>query len=97
MKSIFKYPLEITDEQEVMMPKWCTPLSVQMQNGQLVMWALVDTEQPIVRAYVRVYGTGNPLPDEFYANREYNHFVGTFQHGQFVGHVFIAGTFIHQS
>lgn len=63
MKRIFKYPIEITDEQKIDMPQGAQILSAQMQNDKLCLWAAVDdnfTSAPIV---IRVLGTGHPVPD----------------------------------
>ena len=98
MKTIYKYPLQLLDTQEVKLPKWCTPLSAQMQNGEIVMWALVDTAEPLVSAMVTIIGTGDEnIPHSFYVGREHNLFLGTLQDRSFVWHVFIRGSFTHQS
>lgn len=97
MKKIFKYKLNLLDQQEVELPKWSTPLSVQMQNGELQMWVLIDTNEPTITANVTIYATGDTLPDNFYVGREHNLFLGTAQDGRFVWHVFITGYFTHQS
>jgi hypothetical protein len=97
MKTIYKYALQLVDEQEVELPKWCTPLSAQMQNNEIQMWALVDKSQPLVKATVKIFGTGEAIPDNFYVGREHHTYLGTAQHGSFVWHVFITGSFTSQS
>ncbi len=62
-KRIFKYPLEITDKQTIAMPANAELLSVQVQNQQLCLWALVDTMLPERETEIAIYGTGNPIPD----------------------------------
>lgn len=84
MKTIFKYPTEITDEQIVMMPKDAHALSTQIQNGRLCIWALVDTDNELVERRVRVFGTGNPV--DLQGNWQ---FLGTVQERVFVWHIFI--------
>ena len=64
---IYKYTLEITDRQ-VIPTGYLTaiPLSVAEQNGQLMLWALVDSttipkqKDKIYEMVVDVVGTGNP-------------------------------------
>ena len=84
MKTIFKYAVEITDEQVVKMPKGAHALSAQIQNGQLCVWAMVDTESELVDRTVRIFGTGNPVD----LNGMWQ-FLGTVQERIFVWHVFI--------
>lgn len=64
MKRIFKYPLEITDRQVIVLPIGVKPLSVQMQNGQMCLWAEVDTAADSTVRTIFVFGTGNPMPEE---------------------------------
>lgn len=84
MKSIWKYKLEITDEQSIEMPKGSKVLSVGVQDGVPVIWAEVDllsfcTEKRVIL----IFGTGNPIDGTSHT------FVGTFQLLGFVGHVFV--------
>jgi hypothetical protein len=66
---IYKYPLRIADEQAVPMPAGARILSVQDQDGQLCVWALVDadvhadTRTPMPRRTFYIVGTGHPLPE----------------------------------
>jgi hypothetical protein len=88
MITIHKYPLEIIDIQPVIIPKAFSPLSVQIQNGKLCLWALVDNEAKKVTRNVYIVGTGNPAPEQ--ANR--SNYVGTVQSRPFVWHVFMGKT-----
>lgn len=89
MQTIYKYPLDITDEQTVMIPHGSEILSAQIQGAQLCLWALVDSEATVVKHRVRIFGTGNPvtLNDEL-VNCSWK-FVGTVQDRIFVWHVFV--------
>lgn len=86
MKMIFKYPLELTDRQEIEVPIVCQILSVQVQGRVICLWALVETElrsnDPNIeltrKITVRIVGTGKPIPD---ANEIASHFIGTVQGG----------------
>lgn len=84
MRRIFKYPLQITDIQYVMMPKGAEILSVAVQNEIVCLWALVNPELQYVSREIRIVGTGNPAPD---GNVR---FIGTvlMLDGQLVWHVF---------
>lgn len=85
MKIIYKYPIEITDKQTLPMPVGANILTVQVQNGNPFIWAMVDTEVPTEEVAIRVHGTGHPINESL--NLEY---IGTFQsNGKcFVFHVF---------
>lgn len=61
MRVIWKYPLEITDLQCVMMPEHATILSVHEQNGQICLWAEVRAENTPSRRQIEIIGTGNPI------------------------------------
>lgn len=55
---IYKYPLDIVGTQTIPLAKWALILDVQMQGDQVVLWALVDPEAPIVFRHLAIYGTG---------------------------------------
>ena len=42
MKRIYKYQLEVTDEQCVALPKGADLLCVQSQKGKPCLWAIID-------------------------------------------------------
>ena len=87
MKTIYKYPLEITDRQVIEIPAGSEILSAQMQRGQLCLWVLVHTYEAPRHRDVYIFGTGNPIPQGF--DRGYCLFVGTVQQGPLVWHIFI--------
>ena len=63
-KRIFKYPLQITDEQTVEMPLEAIILCVQIQQEEPCLWALVDPTLPsTTRRKIRIIGTGQPIFD----------------------------------
>ena len=84
MKTIWKYPLEIADEQTLQIPDGAQLLTVQSQDGAPCLWALVDPEAETKLCVLQVFGTGNPVQDE-------GVYLGTFQvlQERFVGHVFL--------
>jgi hypothetical protein len=71
MKAIYKYRLDITDEQFVSLPKGATILKYGEQRGDLYFWALVDLSNPseLVKFYIK--GTGLLMDDAFLLNKKY--------------------------
>ena len=63
MREIWKYPLEITGEQEIDVPLPADFLSVGERKGRLVLWALVDPSMKAVPRTVLTRRTGQPLPE----------------------------------
>lgn len=60
MKTIWKYTLDITDRQEISMPKGARILSVSEQRSRIVLYAMVDTEEAEVEPVVLlIRGTGH--------------------------------------
>lgn len=76
MKTIWKWPLAVTDRQFLGVPAGAQALTVQVQGGLLKLWALVDPDQPEVRKEIRIIGTGHAIP------ADPGRYIGTFQmHG----------------
>lgn len=84
MKTIWKYKLVTTDDQDIAMPEYGRPISVGEQNGILVLWAVVEPENETRKLHVHIYGTGNPLP----SNWKDDAFVRSVAISPFVWHVF---------
>lgn len=61
MKTIYKYPLELSDAQIVNLPDEAELLAVREQNQVLCLWALVDTKAKVMPAKIRIFGTGHPF------------------------------------
>ncbi len=85
MKTIWKYSIETTDIQLVVMPKGAQILTVQTQNGLPCLWALVDTNSPNEQRLIRTHGTGHDVFGS--QNLQY---IGTYQleGGALIFHVF---------
>ena len=81
MKKIYKYTLRISDEQEIEIPDDSEILSVQMQSGEPQIWVLVNPENYTMKRRFKIYGTGHDVEDGL-------KFIGTFQSGPFVWHLF---------
>ena len=86
---IWKYPLELTDGQQVMMPAGAEILSVAEQNGRLCLWALVDPAETLrLGRLIEIHGTGNLSINTLRTRK----FIGTCvtSGGALVWHVFEA-------
>ena len=84
MKNIWKYTLPVNDHPVLPMQKGAKVLSVDVQHGDIQVWALVDPEAPKELRGFRVAGTGHPLEEEITSMR----FIGTVQMGDLVWHIF---------
>lgn len=73
-KSIWKFPLETTDIQQIEMPADAEILTIQTQAGQPCIWALVSPDAPKRKVAFEIFGTGHPVPEN--GRRKY---VGTYQ------------------
>jgi len=62
LKKIWKFPLKLTDEQEVNLPAGAEILAMQMQGEVLCMWVLVDEQVEKTKNLktIRIIGTGYP-------------------------------------
>lgn len=73
MRTIHKYPLARQESQLVTLPGSSTMLTVQLQQGNVILWALVDTEKSQVgRVIIRVLTGGDVPPNA-------NKYLGTTQ------------------
>lgn len=89
-RTIWKFPVTVTDKFVVDMPKGAQMLAVQTQGGAPFLWALVDPGAEREQVGFRVFGTGHDAvaavgPGAFY--------VGTFQMqgGGLVFHLYCTG------
>jgi len=88
MKTIWKFELEIKNEQIIEMPKNALILqTAQIQNGRPVIWAVCDDEEKEKsNVIILTLGTGNLINVNIQLRFVY---IGTYQLGSFVGHVFV--------
>lgn len=86
MRKIFKYPLSVSDHQEIQVPAGGEFISVQVQNDVMCLWALVDEDKVQEAREIRVIGTGHPIYDDS-GKLDY---IGTVQtmNGQLIWHIF---------
>lgn len=61
MNTIHKYELLLTDEQTIDTRVGAIILSTIEENGNLVMYAMVDDQADVETVRVAVFGTGNPV------------------------------------
>ncbi len=85
-RTIWKFPLYVTDAQTIPVPQGAKFLAVQVQAGEPCLWAMVNPDAPKVPVEIRIHGTGHALPDD---STHYD-YIGTFQldSGALVFHVF---------
>lgn len=64
MKTIFKYILGTTGNQDIEFPKGAELISAQAIGEDLFIWAKVDPEQHMEKREIRVIGTGHQVYDD---------------------------------
>lgn len=85
MKTIYKYPLEITDRQTISLPTGYEIALIGLDpNGTPCLWAIVDLEHSIASETIYIVGTGLPIPPNVV-----NRHIGSFIQGPFGWHVFL--------
>lgn len=92
MKKVFKYQLDYirtntgavwTAKQIIKLPIDSQILKIDIQNGNLVLWALVDVDTiGTVDIELFIAGTGHDIEEKF------NKYINTFYDGSLVMHVF---------
>jgi hypothetical protein len=86
MKTIWKFPLQVTNDQILQMPHGAEILCVQVQgdNNAPCLWAIVEDTKFTYPRTIHMYGTGHKLASHP------GRFISTFQMdgGRLVFHVF---------
>lgn len=72
MKTIYKYDILIQDSFSIWLPSGAEVLTVQVQAGKPVLWAIVDPAEPLSPHGFEMRGTGHPLG-------EVGEYIATFQ------------------
>ena len=86
MKTIYKYKLPLTDLSEISLPASGDVISVGDQQGELVLWVLVEPDEKMMLRTFRIAGTGHPLG--FESPNDVS-FIGTVQQASgLVWHIF---------
>lgn len=84
MRTIWKYPIVVTDLQGLTLPTGALPLHVGRDPaGQICIWMMVETEAHRMACDVVIVGTGHPAPGDELS------YVGQVVDGPFVWHVFL--------
>ena len=86
-QAIWKFTLELTDDQEIEMPLGSIILSTALQHGRIQLWAMVDTQiYEKEKRQIAIIGTGHEM-SSFKASGK---FIGSAisETGNFVWHVF---------
>jgi hypothetical protein len=91
METIWKIPLKDIDYQELELPVGSKALSCQVQHNQMKLWALVDTDLPLRKYSIWIYGTGHPV-----CLSPAKEFLSTVQlyEGVCIFHVFVQADFV---
>ena len=86
-KTIWKYPLEIEDNQSVELPIDAEILTVQTVKDKPYLWALVNPDGKTETRFIEIFGTGHPVGYDMGISRKY---ISTFQlaEGRLIFHVF---------
>jgi hypothetical protein len=86
MKTIYKYPLTPAIKQHIPLPKDAEILTVQVQKGDICLWASVNTHNHIKERCIEIYGTGHEIPDDGMERK----YISTFQldGGSLIYHTF---------
>lgn len=59
METVYKYPLQLIDEQKVQLPVNAQPLHVGVQHGEIYVWCRVDPDFEATETIIfSVAGTG---------------------------------------
>lgn len=84
MKKVYKYKIDLSHTQSIMLPLGTLFLSVQLQLGCLTMWCLVSPQEKIESQHqIYIFGTGHEVDCP-----ETSIYLGTVQEGNFVWHLF---------
>ena len=63
MRSVWKFPVAMTDIQSVDMPMGAEILTAQMQGEQCCLWALCEPQNAKRLRTILIHGTGHPVGD----------------------------------
>jgi hypothetical protein len=63
MRTVWKFPLVMTDYQSINMPHGAEILTVEMQGDQPCLWALCEPENALRPRSIWIHGTGHRVGD----------------------------------
>lgn len=84
-KAIWKFPIIITENQKIKIPRIYKILSIQLQDHQPCIWAEVFPGNIQDEVSIKILGTGW----EFGSEMERWDYIGTIQVRKFVWHIYI--------
>lgn len=64
MKAIYKYQLFIEEQTQIKMPEGAEIIRVAGLDGALWVWAIVETEKPLITQRFRLFKTGGEIPSD---------------------------------
>ena len=87
MNTIYKYPLKANAQgrQVLSIPGSFFPLCLKLQDGEPMLWGIVDTDQPMQEYAWYVYYTGMPTRADIHLSM----YVGSTMEDGLVSHYFI--------
>jgi hypothetical protein len=92
MNTIYKYPISTAAAFTIIdVPKGAVFIHVAEQFGTICLWAMVDSEAPLIKRQIRVIGTGLPADDV-----KIDNYIGSILvlKGTYVFHIFDAGPIV---
>lgn len=87
---IYKYKFKLDERTEssaliaLSLPHLAQIMTIQLQRGEWMLWALVNPDAPLVRTHIRCFVTGIDLPNENWGD-----YITTVQDGLKVWHFFL--------
>jgi hypothetical protein len=81
MRTVWKFPLEITDQQVIEVHGIPRVVLVAIQNGTPCIWMEMDTDERKVPMRLYIVGTGHSVPP-------FTQHVVSFLDGRFVWHIY---------
>lgn len=87
MRTIYKYKLELKETQRVSMPAYSQIIKAGVQDNEIYIWAIIDTDKELLDKLIRIVGTGNSTD----AMTQANYHIDTVFMGSFVWHIFDLG------
>ncbi len=89
-RTIWKFTLQLKEEQTIRIPSIHEILSVQVQGDTICLWAIVYPDEKPVDKRITICGTGHDCP--FPTRAAAWCYIGTVQTGHYVWHVFSPDT-----
>lgn len=87
MYTIWKFTLEKITEQKIEIPAQALILTVQMLEGNVCLWAMVNTDMPKTKKSIVLLGTGETVTHIKHGVPAL-HYLATVQDRVYVWHVF---------